>query len=149
MTVTIREMRIADAYAVWQLNKSQMGYNYDYALTQQKIEKLLNQSTDRLYVAIVDDQVVGYVHANNYDTLYAGHMKNIMGIAVDQHYTHQGIGKALLSKVEQWAKETGAQGVRLVSGATRHEAHIFYHHCGYGSDKAQINLKKLFRPDSK
>lgn len=37
-----------------------------------------------------------------------------------------------------------AKGVRLVSGATRSDAHEFYRHCGYGGDKRQINFKKMF-----
>ncbi len=71
-------------------------------------------------------------------------MKNIMGIAVNKDYQHRGIGSALLRQVEQWARQTGAAGVRLVSGATRIGAHAFYHQCGYAGDKAQLNLKKMF-----
>ncbi len=71
-------------------------------------------------------------------------MKNIMGIAVNRDYQHRGIGSALLRQVEQWARQTGAAGVRLVSGATRTGAHAFYHQCGYSGDKAQLNLKKMF-----
>jgi len=69
-------------------------------------------------------------------------MKKIMGIAVNKEYQHRGVGRALLRQVEQWARQTGAAGVRLVSGATRTGAHAFYHSCGYGEDKAQLNLKK-------
>lgn len=79
-----------------------------------------------------------------YDVIYAPHMKNIMGIAVSSNFRKMGIGKALLDSVEHWARDTGASGVRLVSGATRTGAHEFYHHCGYSGDKKQINLKKCF-----
>lgn len=71
-------------------------------------------------------------------------MKNIMGIAVLGQHKRKGIGKALLQKVEAWALQTGASGVRLVSGAARKEAHAFYRHCGYEGNKEQINLKKMF-----
>jgi len=71
-------------------------------------------------------------------------MKNIMGIAVSSEYKQKGIGRALLQQVENWARETGASGIRLVSGAIRTDAHAFYRRCGYSGNKEQINLKKLF-----
>ena len=86
----------------------------------------------------------GYVHDLDYDLLYAPHMKNIMGIAVSSAYKRKGIGSALLQYVENWALETGASGIRLVSGATRTDAHAFYRHCGFEGNKEQINLKKMF-----
>ena len=76
--------------------------------------------------------------------MYASHMKNIMSIAVDSRYKRQGIGTVLLTKIEQWAKESGAKGVRLVLRAIRKNAHAFYRSMGYGHEKQQINLKKMF-----
>jgi len=55
------------------------------------------------------------------------HMKNVMGITVAHEHKHA---------------DTGAAGVRLVSGATGTGAHEFYRHCGYTGDKEQLNLKK-------
>ncbi|MCD7809907.1 MAG: GNAT family N-acetyltransferase [Erysipelotrichaceae bacterium] len=97
-----------------------------------------------MYVAVIDSNVVGYVHANDYDVIYAPHMKDIMGIAVSSNYQKMGIGKALLNAVEDWAINTGACGIRLVSGVTRIDAHDFYRHCDYSGDKQQINFKKMF-----
>lgn len=45
----------------------------------------------------------------------------------------------------KWAKDTGAFGVRLVSGATRIGAHAFYKSCGYEGNKEQKNLRKCFK----
>lgn len=41
----------------------------------------------------------------------------------------------------KWAKETGASGIRLVSGMERSSAHEFYGHCGYNYGKQQLNFK--------
>ena len=68
----------------------------------------------------------------------------IMGIAVSCDHKRKGIGCALLEKVEEWGRCDGAVGVRLVSGASRAEAHAFYRKCGYSGDKQQLNLKKMF-----
>ena len=141
---SIREAVASDATAIWQLNCSEMGYQYPLDDTAQNITKLLRSSADKIFVAVYDGSVVGYVHANDYDLLYAPHMKNIMGIAVSSEYKQQGIGRALLQQVEHWACKAGATGVRLVSGLSRTDAHEFYHRCGYSGDKEQLNLKKIF-----
>lgn len=141
---TIREAVPSDTTAIWRLNCNEMGYQYPLDDTAQNITKLLRSNTDKIFVAVYDGSVIGYVHANDYDLLYAPHMKNIMGIAVSSEHKQQGIGRALLQQVERWACETGATGVRLVSGASRSDAHKFYHRCGYSGDKEQLNLKKMF-----
>lgn len=146
MNYLIREATPSDAEAIWKLNQKEMGYAYPLNDTKGRLQKLILSEFDAIYVAEVDDCVVGYIHANSYDLLYAPHMKNIMGIAVDSNYRCHGIGKALLRQVELWAIHDGAAGVRLVSGASRHGAHAFYHKCGYSGDKEQLNLKKLFHP---
>lgn len=142
MNYTIREASLSDAEAIWMLNCTEMGYPFPLEATVDKLERLLSRGCDKIFVATVDGAVVGYVHANDYDVIYAPHMKNIMGIAVAQDHKRKGIGKALLRQVELWASDTGAAGVRLVSGASRTDAHEFYRHCGYTGDKKQLNLKK-------
>ncbi len=141
---SIREAVESDAKVIWQLNCDEMGYQYSLDDTMQNIARLLCSNADKIFVAVSDGLVIGYVHANDYDLIYAPHMKNIMGIAVSSKYKQQGIGRALLQQVEHWAIETGATGVRLVSGADRADAHAFYRRCGYGGDKGQINFKKMF-----
>ena len=144
MNLLIREAVQSDANAIWQLNSTEMGYAFTLDATIDNLSKLLHSPSDKIFVAICDGSVVGYVHANDYDLLYAPHMKNIMGIAVSSAYKRKCIGSALLQYVENWALETGASGIRLVSGATRTDAHAFYRCCGYEAIKEQINLKKMF-----
>ena len=117
--IIIRECRMEDASAIQKFNSEEMGYDYPLEDTKRSLEKLLGRKSDKIFVAVQDGTVVGYAHANDYDLLYMPHMKNIMGIAVASARRRQGIGKLLLTAVEEWAKATGAVGVRLVSGAAR------------------------------
>lgn len=144
MNFQIRECKTEDVDAIYSLNNTEMGYEYSIEDTKEKLEGLLESDKDKIFVATVQNTVVGYVHANDYDVIYAPHMKNIMGIAVSGEYKKYGIGKAMLEEIEKWAKETGAFGIRLVSGSTRTGAHEFYRRCGYIGDKQQINFKKYF-----
>lgn len=80
MDVVIRCCALTDAAAIQKLNREQMGYEYSLDNTRAKLEKLLSSEADRLFVAVINDAVVGYVHANDYDVIYAPSMKNIMGL---------------------------------------------------------------------
>ncbi|MCD7906497.1 MAG: GNAT family N-acetyltransferase [Clostridium sp.] len=144
MIFKIRECNIGDADAIYELNHSEMGYEYPLDKTKDKLSYLLNSKSNKVFVATTENRVVGYVHANDYDSIYLPPFKNIMGIAVMSDCKKKGIGKALLFAVEAWAKETGACGIRLVSGAERTSAHQFYRCCGYDGGKQQINFKKIF-----
>ena len=142
MNFTIREATLADVPALWELNKTELGYPYPLEATAEKLAAVLKSGRDKIFVAVLEGSVAGYVHANSYDVLYAPHMKNIMGIAVSTSCKRRGIGRALLEQVEAWAAKDGAAGIRLVSRSERLEAHSFYRKCGYSGDKQQINFKK-------
>lgn len=144
MNFIIRECRIADGRYIQKLNRRQMGYDFPVRETIIQLEKRLADPSQKIFVAEAEGCVLGYIHIRDYDTLYAPHMKNILGIAVAQQYQRNGIGRALLSAAESWAANTGAAGVRLVSGESRKCAHKFYAGCGYNGGKKQINFKKMF-----
>ncbi len=140
--VKIRKYQTGDCDAIWKLNNIEMGYKFPLPDTERKLEDLSRSSKDRIFVAVIENKIIGYVHVNDYDVIYAPHMKNIMGIAVSSEYKRRGVGKALLKEVELWAKETGADSVRLVSGAQRTSAHEFYKACGYDGGRQQLNFRK-------
>ncbi len=144
MAFQIREAVGEDAEGIQVLNDLALGYRYPLEETRERLETLLKSGKDRIFVAETGGRVVGYIHAVDYDALYAPPLKNIMGLAVSGEHRREGIGKALLAAVEKWAMETEAEGIRLVSGETRTEAHGFYRRCGYILSKNQKNFKKMF-----
>ncbi len=144
MEIEIRPAVLGDCEALARLNREEMGYDYPADQMKSQLEKLLSDGKNGIFVAEAAGEVVGYVHLTDYDLLYADHMKNIMGIAVASSHRRMGIGKKLLAAAEEWARESGAAGVRLVSGETRIGAHAFYRSLGYQGNKMQLNLKKLF-----
>ncbi len=144
MTFKIREACLDDANEICELNRLEMGYDYSLKDTIKRLSTLISNPEHKIYVGVYNDNVVGYIHACNYDLTFSPPLKNILGIAVNIEYKRHVIGRALLEAVEQWAISDGAVGVRIISGATRVGAHEFYHKCGYSQDKKQINLKKLF-----
>jgi len=142
MEYIIRPVIMSDVQAICCLNREEMGYDYPLEETEKVLKLLLDSPTDKIFVAEINGETVGYVHAQHYQVLYAPPMKNIMGIAVSSVYRREGIGAALLDRVEQWAREEGCEMVRLVSGASRTGAHEFYRRQGYGEGRTQLNFKK-------
>lgn len=140
----VRKAVISDAEDIYYINKTSLGYEYDFEKQKRKIEAVLNDETQIIFVAESDNKVVGYIHLVNYDVIYADNFKNCLGLAVDNDYKRNGIGSALLKQAEIWAKENGAVGIRLCSGVERVNAHKFYESQGYEVTKLQKNLKKIF-----
>lgn len=142
MTFSVRKCKLKDAAAIAELNRLETGYEYPAEATEDKLKKLLSDSSCLILVAENDGRVVGYVHAEGYELLYFPTMVNIMGIAVSSDCRRMGVGKALMAGVEKWADEIGAEAVRLVSGAERKTAHKFYENIGFTPGKTQINFRK-------
>ena len=142
MDLTLRPARLEDAAPLAKLNREEMGYDYSEEKTGERLEALLEAPTHCILVAEVGGEVVGYLHLEWYQLLYADPMVNVMGIAVAAACRRQGVGKALLTAGEAWAREQGASAVRLVSGETRKGAHAFYQSLGYEGNKLQRNFKK-------
>lgn len=143
-TFTIRRAKLSDAEDIYHINKTSLGYDYDLDKQKFKIQNVINDDTQVIFVADIGNKVAGYIHLVNYDVIYADNYKNCLGLAVDNNYKRMGIGSALLSQGEKWAKENGAVGIRLCSGIERENAHKFYLSQGYVENKLQKNLRKIF-----
>lgn len=138
----LRRARASDAPALAQLCSGSMGYAAGEGQVRRRLEGLLPDDSQLLLVAEAQGRVVGYLHAQSYQVLYAPAMKNILGLAVLPQWRRRGIASALLTAAEEWARGTGAEAVRLCSGEERAGAHAFYRARGYRCDKRQLNFKK-------
>ena len=141
----VRQAVVSDAEDIYYINKTSLGYDYDLEKQKAKLEIILNDSTQVVFVADIGNRVVGYIHLANYDVIYADNYKNCLGLAVDNDFKRIGIGSALLKQGEVWAKQNGASGIRLCSGMERENAHKFYISQGYVENKIQKNLRKVFK----
>ena len=142
-TFSVREAQPADFRQIYIINRDDLGYEYPPEKIERKLAALIISQSDKVFVAISEEKVIGYVHASDYDVIYADHMKDIMGIAVAADFREMGVGAALLEAVEQWAKASGAAGIRVNSGSSRTGAHEFYRRCGYTNEKQQHRFLKF------
>ncbi len=140
--ITVRKASLNDAEAINLLNIVSLGYDYPLEKAKLALERVLALDGHIVFVAEANEKVLGYVHAQDYSTLYADNMKNILGIAVDPAAQNMGIGKMLLEAAESWAKNEGSSGIRLTSGEKRAAAHKFYEKAGYENGGAKIAFYK-------
>ena len=141
MDIKIRKVEISDAEAVRDISAEGLGYSCDLALVQKKIAGL-NEAREAVFVAESDSGVLGYIHVERYDVLYFETMANILGLSVFKAYHKMGVGKALLFAAEDWARQNNIKMMRLNSGINRTDAHGFYEHLGYTSEKDQKRFVK-------
>ncbi len=141
---SIRLATPQDGMAIYILNRDAFGYEFDPERTCERLAAILRSGRDKIFVAQRGEENIGYIHAADYDCTYSEPLKNILAIAVNERERGRGVGKALLGAVEAWAKETGASGIRLVSGFNRQQAHRFYLACGYTHRKDQKNFVRIF-----
>lgn len=144
MRMNQAEIRLADLGDAEQISAvcgEDLGYPCEAALVQDKIERL-DPIREAVFVAVIDTHIVGFVHVERYDLLYCETMANILGLAVRAAYRHRGIGAMLMRAAEEWASANHIQAMRLNSGMSRTEAHGFYRHLGYDTEKEQIRFEK-------
>lgn len=138
----IRVATLKDASAIQQINANSLHYDFPLDQTTLQLEKILSLPNSQLLVATENKHVLGYIQLSDYENTYHESLKNIITLAVDQNYQHQGVGSKLLAAAETWAKDNGSQGIRLVTGFERKTAHPFYEKHGYQIRKRELNYIK-------
>ena len=143
----IRKIKIEDAEAVQRLCNISLGYSVSIETVMKQIQKL-SEDVNHHYIYVYEDEklqkVVGFVHAEVYESLYSYAGLNILGLAVLPEFQGKGIGRELMHYLEVNAKNDSVSFVRLNSADYRVEAHKFYESIGYVCDKTQKRcIKRL------
>jgi GNAT superfamily N-acetyltransferase len=97
-------------------------------------------------VAFVEDQMIGYVwfaieQRRENPFKYKREMVYIHQIAVSLNHRHKGIGRALIEKVEAFAREQGIRNIALDSWSFNHGSHRFFEKAGIGP--YNIKMEKI------
>lgn len=136
---TIRQLSSISSTVAQQISSLaiQLGYpNHDGALLK-RAEVILTKDSDCLFVAEIDDQVVGWTHAFIAWRIESPLFVEISGLVVDQHHRKLGIGKGLVTAVQNWSKLQGIDQLCVRCNVTRKESHLFYKNIGFSSNKQQ------------
>ena len=143
----IREINIYDSEAIQKIFKTALGYDVDISIVSNQINKLSCDNKNHILAVYEDEntkKVIGFIHAQVYESVYSDTGLNILGLAVDPDFRSNGVGKKLIGYIEKYAMDNGISFIRLNSADHRVEAHKFYENIGYKSDKLQKRFIKIF-----
>ena len=139
MKIIVREMDVEDAEAVNALSK-QLEYPLSVEQTLQNIRAILQSKDHTAFVAEYEHKIVGWIGAAQAIMIEVMPHCEINGLVIDEHHRGRGIGKLLIDKVKQWAKEKGNNMIGLHCNIKRTEAHLFYEHLDFTELKQQKNF---------
>ena len=142
----LRDLKTADVAAICEINKEALDYSFSLEETSSQLAKLSQDPHHFLlgFEEPTSHDLLGYVHAEVYESLYSKPGFNILALAVLPQTQGQGIGKTLLQGLEQEAKKRGYNFIRLNSADHRLGAHVFYEKVGYTCDKVQKRFIRIF-----
>lgn len=123
----------------------QLGYSGDDTKTSNRLSKILKQNDHCVYTAEVNEQIVGWIHAFITYRVESDAFVEIGGLVVDDKHRKQGIGKALVDAVIDWAKEKNMPKVRVRCNIIRDDAHAFYEQIGFEKKKEQNIFDKIIQ----
>ena len=142
----LRDLKTTDVAAICEINKEALGYSFSLEETASQLAKLSHDSHHYLlgFEDSTSHDLLGYVHAEVYESLYSKPGFNILALAVLPQTQGKGIGKKLLEGLEQEAEKRGYNFIRLNSADHRLGAHAFYEKVGYTCDKVQKRFIRIF-----
>ena len=142
----IRTVQVKDALQIRDLCHQALGYDSTIEKVAAQIEKFNLPDSGHVCFVYEEDQtgnILGYVEAEVYESLYSDAGLNILGLAVFPFAQGRGIGRQLMERMEDFAKSHQYTFIRLNSASHRKEAHVFYEHIGYEGNKTQKRFLKI------
>jgi len=119
-----------------------LGYKVEAEEVKQRLIKINKRDDHVFWVAVEDDQVMGFTHGYVRLLVEVPEAIEIGGMGVGDGYQGKGVGKQLIEAVEMWAKEKQIPRIVLSSNVLRQGAHGFYEHLGYKKIKQQFVFEK-------
>jgi GNAT superfamily N-acetyltransferase len=136
MHFVIREAGSVDVTQLTLLS-CQLGYVIDDEQTKTNLQHILEKKDGKVFVATLDQQVIGWTHIAARVSLESGMFYELMGLVVDEQFRGQGAGTQLAKYAVEWAMAQGAARIRVRSNIKRTDAHRFYERLGFTLIKEQ------------
>lgn len=131
---TILQLKEADEAILKDINQLlyQLKPDTQKDISLDHLKKILSFPSNRLFVALNNhNKVVGMVTLVSYPKVSGLFQTWIEDVVVDYHYQGKGIGKELIKKAIQVAKEENITTIRLTSRPSRVAANALYQKLGF------------------
>ena len=139
--IIIRPAMAADAEPVTGLCR-QLGYEATVAAVRIRIERAMRDAAAAVFVAEKNGRVAGWIQVSTRMTIESEDGVEITGLVVDESERGRGIGKSLVRRAEEWAKELEYASLRVRTNVVRAETHRFYQRLGFVEAKRQTVFRK-------
>ena len=142
----IRTVQIKDAGQIRDLCHQALGYDSTLEKVTAQIDKFNQPDSGHFCFVYEEDQtgnILGYVEAEVYESIYSDLGLNVLGLAVFPSAQGRGIGRQLMERIETLARTHNYSFIRLSSASHRKDAHVFYEHIGYEGNKTQKRFLKI------
>ena len=111
--------------------------------TKQKVEKTIKSSKGKVYVAIINNKIVGFIHVS--ERYYvAGLIVVLENLVVSKDYQNQGVGSELVEYIERIYRKKQFCKIFL-NTMTKATSYKFYKKRGYKDSKYDANLEKKLK----
>ncbi|MDB5231923.1 MAG: family N-acetyltransferase [Chitinophagaceae bacterium] len=137
--ILIREVHPDDGVAVNELS-AQLGYPVSVSATAENIILILKNKDEMIFVAQLEDNVIGWIQISYLVRLESGPFFEIVGLVVDEKYRGKGIGKSLIAEAKIWCFKKGNYKLRVRSNTKRLSTHQFY----LNLDFKEVKEQKIF-----
>lgn len=143
-SVAIRIAVGSDAESIAQLSCT-LGYAATEEVVRQRLRATLGAENDLVLVAVKNSgAVIGWLQAHASHVIESGFRVEIAGLVVSPAARRCGVGRALVTRMEEWARHLGVEAIVVRSNVRRVESHAFYPALGYSVTKTQnVYRKKL------
>jgi len=140
--ISIRPARSDDVAALADLS-TQLGYPAAADTLSKRLARVRSDGVGEVLVAAdADGRVLGWTHVVPRLHLEESPFAELAGLVVGDGARGAGVGAALLSAAEQWARAHGFAQFRVRSNVVRERAHRFYLREGYVERKRQVVFDK-------
>ena len=119
-------------------------FSPDFGLQSRGLSLLLNQDNSRIFVAELEETIVGMCTIQIHISTAKGREVGIVeDVVVDIDHRGKGIGSALLRTLEEWAIERGLVRLQLLVDRDNHPAWGFYRRQGWNTTNLVSWMKHI------
>lgn len=137
--IHIRKIQEGDAPRIAELNQ-ELGYETSPLIVERQLRTILAEKNHYAYVAIIGDQIVGYIHGFISIRLTTEPFAEIGGLIIEERFRKNGIGRKLVGHMEQDINDV--EKLRVRCNVKRSSAHEFYLALNYEENKEQKVFEK-------
>jgi len=120
----------------------QLGYPVSEREMLKRFESISDKKKQHFFVAEAAGRIIGWLEVFQPCSVLNRNDAEVGALIVEESARNAGVGRKLMDRAEEWAREHHCTAVYLRSNIVRREAHTFYEGRGYKIMKTQHVFRK-------